>query len=86
MNALNGPPNQSQDDEAEPPSLPDPRTGEPLRVGDVRAEFERISRGVPRDPEAERAFIEGKIEMVRTDPHLSATEKERAIEELQRLL
>jgi hypothetical protein len=39
---------------------------------------------VPRDAEAERAFIESKIEMVRKDPNLSPTEKERAIDQLRR--
>jgi hypothetical protein len=39
---------------------------------------------VPRDPEAERAFIEGEIEMIRTHPNLSEAEKKRAIEELRR--
>jgi hypothetical protein len=52
-------------------------------VADLRSEFERLSRQVPRDPEAERAFIESKIEMIRSDLNLSKTEKERAIEELR---
>ena len=63
---------------------PDPKTGKPLNFADMREEFERMSRQTPRDPEAERAFIESKIEMVRTDPHLSPEEKERAIAELRR--
>ncbi len=77
---------QSQDDEAESSSVTDPHSGERLRVGDMRAQFERLSRKVPRDPKAKKAFIENKIEIIRTDPHLSATEKERAIALLQRLL
>jgi hypothetical protein len=48
----------------------------------MRREFARLSRQVPRDREAERAFIENKIEMIRCDPHLSDEEKERAIAEL----
>jgi hypothetical protein len=52
-------------------------------VGDRRAEFDRLSRQVPRDPEAERSFIESKIEMIRMDPNLSPAEKERAIEQLR---
>ena len=40
------------------------------KIADRRAEFERLSRQSPRDEEAERAFIEGKMEMVRTDPNL----------------
>jgi len=64
--------------------LTDPKTGKPAPVADMRAEFERLSRQVPRDPEAERAFIEGKIAMIRTHPNLSEAEKKRAIEELRR--
>ena len=58
-------------------------TGEPAAVADLRAEFERLSRQTPRDPEAERAFIESKLEMIRNDPTLSQAEKERAAEELR---
>ncbi len=63
--------------------LRNPGTGAPVPIGDMRSEFERLSRQVPRDPEAERAFIESKIEIIRSDPNLSATEKDRAIEELR---
>jgi hypothetical protein len=56
------------------------------KIADRRAEFERLSRQSPRDEEAERAFIEGKMEMVRTDPNLSKEEKQRALEELKRKL
>lgn len=63
--------------------MTDPGTGNLVPVADMRAEFERLSRQVPRDPEAERAFIESKIEMIRGDPNLSKTEKEQAIEELR---
>jgi hypothetical protein len=73
----------ADDAEMEPPGLTDPKTGKPVRGADKRAEFERLSRQVPRDPEAERAFIEGKIETVRGDPYLSDAEKERVIEELR---
>ena len=68
----------------EPLHLIDPATGEQVSVADLRAEFERLSHQVPRDAEAERAFIESKIEMVRKDPNLSPTEKERAIDQLRR--
>ena len=52
----------------------------------MRAEFERLSRQTPRDPEAERAFVESKIELIRNDPRLSEDEKKRAIEELRKRL
>jgi hypothetical protein len=61
----------------------DPETSMPVSVGDMRAEFERLSQQVPRDPEAERAFVESKIEMIRNDPNLSQIEKERAVEQLR---
>ncbi len=64
--------------------LTDPRTGKSVPVADLRAEFERLSRQVPRDPQAERAFIESKIEMIRNDPTLSESQKEQAIEDLRR--
>lgn len=62
--------------------LTDPETGNSVPVADMRAEFERLSRQVPRDPKAERAFIESKIEMIRKDATLSEAEKEKAIEDL----
>jgi hypothetical protein len=65
-----------------PESLPD----SPQNFADLRAEFERLSRLTPRDPRAERAFIESKIELVRSDPRLSEAEKDRAIEDLKRRL
>jgi hypothetical protein len=64
--------------------MTDPKTGKPVAVADMRAEFERLSRQVPRDPEAERAFIQNKIDMIRNDPKLSEVDKKRAIEELER--
>ena len=73
----------------EPPVPPKDRSqesdkGVPPR--DVREEFARISAGVERDPEAERAFVEGKIEMIRSDPRLSEAEKLAAIAELEEKL
>jgi hypothetical protein len=67
----------------EPLHLIDPSTGKQVSVGDMRAEFERLSQQTPRDKEAERAFLENKIEIIRMDPNLNRTEKERAIEQLR---
>jgi hypothetical protein len=86
MNAPNPCPLPSGKPEKGPASLSDPETEKAVPVADVRAEFERISRQAQRDPQAERAFIEGKIEMIRNDPNLSQAEKERAIEELRLVL
>jgi hypothetical protein len=68
---------------ASTPWLPDPRKGGPMTVVDRRAEFARLSRLTPRNHEAERAFIEGKLEMIRNDPRLSDEEKARAIARLK---
>lgn len=56
------------------------------RIADRRAEFERLTRQSPRDKDAERAFIESKMDMVRTDPNLTDEEKKRALEQLERML
>jgi hypothetical protein len=56
------------------------------QIADRRKFFERLSRESGRDEAAERAFIEGKMEMVRTDPSLTDEEKQRALEELRRML
>jgi hypothetical protein len=86
MAAPNEPPIPAADLEKGPLRMTDAKTGKPVAVADLRAEFERLSRQVPRDPEAERAFIEGKIEMIRNDPVMTEAEKERAIDELRRRL
>jgi hypothetical protein len=62
--------------------LIDPMTGEPLPTADMREEFARRSRDAPSDPDAERAFAESKIDMIRTHPRLSETEKAAAVAEL----
>jgi hypothetical protein len=56
------------------------------KIADRRAEFERLSRQSGRDEEAERAFIESKINMIRTDPNLTEEEKQSALEQLERIL
>lgn len=78
------PPNPRQDDDdAHALQFVDPKTGKPVKIADMRAEFDRLSQQTPRDPKAERAFIESKIEMVRCDRHLTPKQKEDAIAELQ---
>jgi hypothetical protein len=71
---------------ATPPRLTDPTTGLPAPTADVRAEFERLSRQTPRDSEADRAFVDSKIALIRTDPRLSEDEKKQAIEDLGKRL
>jgi hypothetical protein len=60
-----------------------PKTGKPAPTKDMREEFARISRQSGRDPEAERAFVVNKIEMIRSHPTLSNREKASAIAELE---
>ena len=64
----------------------DPTTNTPTRTADKRAEFERLSRENPHRPPDTRAYIEGKIEMVRSDPNLTDEEKDRFIRDLRRRL
>ena len=56
------------------------------KIDDRRAKFERITRRSPRDSQAERAFIESKMRIVRTDPKLSDEEKQRALADLAKKL
>jgi hypothetical protein len=77
------PPNDPSPESGEPI---DPRTGKRVPTRDMREEFARISARSGRDPEAERAFVENKIEMIRTHPTLSEAEKTAAIAELEERL
>ena len=52
-------------------------------IADRRKAFERATRKAGRDEEAERAFIEGKMALVRSHPTLSEEEKEKALAELR---
>ncbi len=56
------------------------------KIADRRKAFERQTRESGRDEEAERAFIEGKMAMVRSDPNLTDEEKQQALDELRRKL
>jgi hypothetical protein len=76
------PPVPSDDPSPDSVRLTDPKTGEPLPTADMREEFARRSRNVPSDPDAERAFVESKIEMIRTHPTLGEKEKAAAVAEI----
>jgi hypothetical protein len=80
------PPVPSKDPSPESGEPIDPRTGKRVPTQDMREEFARISARSGRDPEAERAFVENKIEMIRTHPTLSEAEKTSAIAELEERL
>jgi hypothetical protein len=62
---------------------PPPRSG---KIADRRAEFERLTRQSGRDEKAERAFIESKMRMVRSDPRLTEEEKRVLLEQLEQKL
>jgi len=70
---------------------PPPRIEQPSRTAqrqdapilDMRKQFERKTPPTAEDRARARAFIEGKIEMVRRDPHLTDDEKAAAIAELE---
>jgi len=55
-------------------------------IVDRRKAFERLTRESGRDAEAERAFIESKMDLVRSDPNLTDEEKEKELEKLRQLL
>ena len=77
------PPNDPSPDSGE---LIDPKSAKRVHTRDMREEFARISARSGRDPEAERAFVENKFEMIRTHPTLSEEEKTAAITELEEKL
>lgn len=78
------PPVPSHDPSPDSVELIDRETGEPVPSADMREEFARLSASA--DPEAERAFIESKLDMIRTHPILSAADREAAIAELREKL
>jgi hypothetical protein len=57
------------------------RSDEP--VVDMRGEFARKTPQTEEDVARTRAFIEGKIEVIRRDPHMTPAEKAAAIADLQ---
>ncbi|MFI1182276.1 hypothetical protein ACH4UT_22360 [Streptomyces sp. NPDC020799] len=71
------------------PDEPEPEPEEPTPVADRREEFARETARAPRDRKAERAFLQKKIETLRADRTLPASEKEKTIaallQELARL-
>ena len=75
-------------DKAPPP--PPPPIEQPARTAqrqdapivDMREQFERKTPLTAEDHARARAFIEGKMEMIRRDPHMTDEEKAAAIAEL----
>ena len=58
-----------------------PRTDAP--IADMREQFARRTPQTAEDRARARAFIDGKIEMLRGDPNLTDAEKAAAIAELE---
>jgi hypothetical protein len=52
-------------------------------IVDVRKQFERTAPQTAEDRARARAFIAGKIEMLRGDPNLTDPEKAAAVSELE---
>ena len=52
-------------------------------IADVRKQFERKTPQTAEERARGRAFIDGKIEMVRRDPNLTDSEKAAAISDLE---
>jgi hypothetical protein len=86
VNAGREPPVPSSDASPDSVEMIDPKTGKPVPTKDMRETFARVSARVGRDPAAERAFVEGKFEMIRSHPTLSDAEKAAAIRELEERL
>jgi hypothetical protein len=65
----------------EQPTPDAPRGTAPIE--DVRGQFERKASQTPEDDARTRAFIAGKIEMIRRDPQMTEADKAAAIADLK---
>jgi hypothetical protein len=61
---------------------PTKRQARRAAIVDVRKKFDRKAPQTAEDRARARAFIEGKMEMLRRDPNLTDAEKAAAISEL----
>jgi hypothetical protein len=66
-----------------PPAIEQTQKGSDAPIVDMRDAFARKTPQTEEDRAQARAFIEGKIEMIRRDPHLTPAEKAAAIADLQ---
>jgi hypothetical protein len=60
------------------------KPGTDAPIVDMREHFVRKTPQSAEDAERARAFIDGKIEMIRRDPGMSKADKDSAIKELER--
>lgn len=72
------------DDKTEPPAPSEP-PGKPSNapIADMRNAFPREKPDPEVDRARTRSFIDGKIEMIRSDPNMTEAEKEAAIANLE---
>ena len=72
------------DDKSEPPAPSEP-PGKPSKapIADMRNAFPREKPDPEVDRARTRSFIDGKIEMIRSDPNMTEAEKEAAIANLE---
>lgn len=66
-----------------PPAVEQPDKRSKAPIADMRDKFARKTPQTDEDRAQARAFIEGKIEMIRRDPRMSPAEKAAAIADLQ---
>jgi hypothetical protein len=70
-------------DRPEPPPVGEHAKAPDAPIADMRDVFARTSPQTEEDRVQARAFIEGKIEMIRRDPQMTPAEKAAAIRDLQ---
>lgn len=59
-----------------------PSPNKETSIADRRSEFAAITKGTPRNPAAEQAFLSGKLHMIRTHPTLLPEERAAALAQL----
>ena len=69
-----------------PPAIEQTERKSDAPIVDMRDAFARKTPQTAEDRAQTRAFIEGKIEMIRRDPHMTPSEKAAAIADLQKRL
>lgn len=65
-----------------PPAVEQPDKSSSAPIADMRDAFARKTPQTEEDRARSRAFIEGKIDMIRRDPGITPAEKEAAIGDL----
>jgi hypothetical protein len=70
-------------DQPPPPPARVEQRSKPSKIEDKRDVFARKTPQSEQDRRAAKAFIDGKIEMIRRDPHMTEAEKSAAIADLR---